>query len=163
MHLSELESKMKQNSLDDRKHVASSSSSSLSDHPITAIDDIPVHSFNGRGDVAHVQREMRNNILQRESLLDEYCDMFVDEQSAFRGSPSTTVRKIEKLELAAPSSSVAGNNYDTRPAANSSKAQATSHSHHHGKSNGKPAIDPKKKNVLLAALKHIDDAGSFEK
>lgn len=157
MHLSELESKMKQNSLDDRKYVASSSSSSLSDHQLNTSDDIPAHSFNVRSDVAHVQREMRHNNLQRESFLDEYCDMFVDEKSAFRGSPSTTITKIEKLELVATSS--VANNHDNRPA-NSSKAQATNHTHHHGKSNGK-SIDSKKKNYLLATLKHIDD-DSFE-
>lgn len=147
---------MKQNSLDGKKHVASSSSSSLSD-PAT-FDDIPVHSYNDRGDneFAHIEREIRNSMMRRELSLDEYCDTFVDEKSDFRSRRSTTFTKIKKLELAQPSSfaytGITGN----------SQTQATSNAHYHNKSNGsvpgkQPAIDPKKKNTLLAALKHIDD------
>jgi hypothetical protein len=155
---------MKQNSLEAvKKHATSSSStSSLSDlHqlPIAAFDDIPIHSFNGRGDsdLAHIQRDIRDSMIRRESLLDEYCETLVDGKSAFSNSraSSTTITPFQKLELAAQPPVVA---YQT---------QAKDHTHNHGKSNGgvvangKP-IDPKKKSKLLAALKNIDNEGSFE-
>lgn len=152
---------MKQNSLEaDKKHATSSSStSSSSDHhqiPIAAFDDIPVHSDN---DLAYVQREIRDSMMRRESLLDEFCDRVVDEKSVF--SHATTIKaattKIKKLELASSPTALA-NNIQT---------QATGHTYNHGKSNGsvvggKSSIDAKKKNQLLAALKHIDNNGSFE-
>lgn len=149
---------MKQNSLDVKKHLTSSSSSSLSDHQHpTTFDDIPVHSFNGRGDneFAHIEREIRNSMMRRESFLEEYCDTLVDEKSDYRIRKSTAFTKVNKLELAQPSS-VAYNS--TR----NGQTQATGNTNHHSKSNGSVAgkqsgIDFKKKNTLLAALKHIDD------
>ena len=154
---------MKQNSLEAvKKHATlSSSTSSLSDHqlPTAAFDDIPIHSFNGRGDseLAHLQREMRESMIRRESLLDDYCETLVDSKSAFSNSraSSTTITPFKKLELAEPS------------VVSHHQTQAKDHAHNHGKSNGyivgngKP-IDSKKKNKLLAALKNIDNEGSFE-
>lgn len=165
MHLSELESKMKQNSLDAvKKHATSSSStSSLSDHqlPIAAFDNIPIHSFNGRGDseIDYIQREMRESMIRRESLLDEYCDTLVDGKSDFSSSraSSTTITPFQKLELASQPPDVT--NHQTK---------AKDYAYNHGKSNGsifgngKPSLDPKKKNKLLATLKHIDNDSSFE-
>lgn len=148
---------MKQNSLDAKKHETSSSSSSLSsDQQLTIVGlDIPVHSYNGRhDDIAYIQREMRDSMIRRESLLDDYCDSLVDVKSAFSNNTSAALTKIKKLELAAPTSVGDGDNFQTK---------ATGHADHYGKSNGnaagrKPAsIDPKKKNTLLAALKHIDN------
>lgn len=150
---------MKQNSLDVKKHEASSSSSSsLSDHHQSSVDGIPVHSLNDRGDheFASIEREMRNSMMRRESFLEEYCDTFADDKSDFRSRKSTTtLTKVKKLELAQPTTVV----YNS-PKHN--QTQATSNGHHHSKSNGavpgrQPAIDNKKKSSLLAALKHIDD------
>jgi hypothetical protein len=162
MHLSELETKMKLSSLDAQKHEATSSSSSLSDHPPMkpSFGHITAHSFNDRGDseFASFHREMRNSMMQRESFLDEYCDTIVDSQSAFSHSKTaTTLTKIEKLELASAPSVVTDH----------LQTPTKNHANHHGKSNGsirsgKPAaIDLKKKTNLLAALKHIDN-DSFE-
>lgn len=165
MHLNRLDSKMKHNTLDEgTKHppTASSSTSSLSDHhqvPIAAFDDIPAHSYNDRGDVAYIQREMRDSMMRRESQLDEYCDTLVDGKSTFSSSraSSSTITPFKKLELASQS-----------PVITNHQTQAKSHAHNHSKSNGnatnngKPStFDSKKKNVLLAALKHIDN-DSFE-
>lgn len=159
MHLSELESKMKQNSLEAQKHVPSSSSSSLSDqqHTITAFD---LHSYNDRGDneLVSIQREIRNSMMRRESFLDEYCDTLVDVKSDFSRSTTATLTEIKKLELASQSS-VADRAIDS---ADKLQTQATNHSHHYGKSNGslggRPSkLDPKKKTTLLATLKHIDN------
>lgn len=159
---------MKQNSLDGKKHAASSSSSSsLSDPqlPIATLDSIPVHAYNDRGDneFASIEREMRHNLMRHESLLDEYCDTIVDEKSAFRSRRSSSVTTVKKLELAQPSS-VATNNY-SNVISSSGQTQATSYTHHHGKSNGSiggKLLDPQKKNTLLATLKHIDN-DSFDK
>lgn len=142
---------MKQNPLDVNKHAASSSSSSLSEpqHPVAAFDDIAVHSFKQHDEFAYIQREIRDNTLRRESLLDEYCNTFVDEPSAFSGNRTSTLNKVKKLELA----SAATNHLET---------PSTNHTYNNGKSSHrKPVIDSKKKNTLLAALKHIDD-DSFE-
>lgn len=159
MHLSELESKLKPNSsLDVKTHVTSSSSSSLSEQlPIAAFDDIPVHSFNGRGDndFAHIQREMRDSMMRRETFLDEYCDTIVDGKSAFSAATLSNA-KVKKLELASPTSV-------TSTVSTLIPTQTTNHTHHYGKSNGSvvnrksTTIDPKKKTSLLAALKNIDD------
>jgi hypothetical protein len=163
MHLSELETKMKQSSLEAQKYEATSSSSSLSDHPPMkpSFGNMPAHSFNDRGDseFASFQREMRNSMMQRESFLDDYCDTIVDSQSAFSHTKTaSTVAKIEKLELASAPSVVTDH----------LQTPTKNHSDHHGKSNGsirngKPiTIDPKKKTNLLAALKHIDN-DSFDR
>lgn len=154
---------MKQNSLDVKKHeTSSSSSSSLSDHQhlIGEFEDIPVHSYKDRGDneFAHIEREIRNSMMRRESFLDEYCDTLVDEKSDFRSRKSTTFTKVKKLELAQPSSL---NNNST----SNGQTKATSNVNHHNKSNGVvpgKQFDATKKNTLLAALKHIDD-DSFDK
>lgn len=172
MHLTELESKMKQNSLEGKKHAAtSSSSSSLSDHqlPISTFDSIPVHSYNDRGDneIANIEREMRNNLMRHESLLDEYCDTIVDEKSAFRNHGASGITKIKKLELAQPPS-VATTQHDINSNSTTvnGQAQTPGYPHHHTKSNGSfvggKLLDPQKKNTLLATLKHIDN-DSFDK
>lgn len=154
MHLSELESKLNANSSGVKPHATSSSSSSLSDPlPIATFDDIPVHSFNGRGDsdFAHIQRELRDSMMRRESFLDEYCDTIVDGKSAFSAATLTNA-KVKKLELASPTS-VANTVSTLIP------TQATNHTHYHGQSNGgvRKPVDPKKKTSLLAALKNIDN------
>lgn len=159
---------MKQNSLEAvKKHAISSSSTSspLSDHhPLTIIpfDEKRNHTFNDRGDsdLAHIQREMRESMIRRESLLDDYCETLVDSKSAFSNSraSSTTITPLQKLELASQS-----------PIVTNHQTQAKNYSDNYSKSNGnvigngKPAsFDPKKKNKLLAALKNIDNETSFE-
>lgn len=158
MHLTELESKMKQNSLDSKKHAPSSSCSSLSDLQlqIASSDDIPAHSFNDRNhnDLANIQREMRNSMIRRESILDDYCDTLVDEKSAYSSTTTYTLTKVKELELAGSAAANCG-------APNHVQTKTTGNTHYYGKSNGsvvggKP-IDAKKKNTLLAALKDIDD------
>jgi hypothetical protein len=169
MHLTELESKMKQNSLEAvKKHAtmtSSPSTSSLSDHhqlPMAAFNNI--HSLNDRGDseFAHIHREIRESMIRRESMLDEYCDEYTlaDDKSTFSSSraSSTTITPYQKLELASQP-----------PALTNHQAQAKDYTYNHGKSNGSifsngkpPQLDPKKKNKLLATLKHIDNDSSFE-
>lgn len=152
---------MKQNSLDSKKHAPSSSScSSLSDHQLRQItatfDDIPAHSFNDRNnnDLANIQREMRNSMIRRESLLDDYCDTLVDEKSAYSSASTSTLTKVKKLELDVPAAANCG-------ATNHVQTKTTGNTNYYGKPNGGvvggKSIDPKKKNTLLAALKDIDD------
>jgi len=143
MHLDELETKMKHNSLEP-------SSSSSCDATVNGD-----HSFNDRGDaeIANIEREMRDSMLRRESLLDEFCESLADKRSSFSGPAAPPSAAFKKLEPTQQSAAV--------------KASATGNNHNYSKFNGngsvKPAIDPKKKTKLLAALKHIEnDSSSFE-
>lgn len=149
MHLSELESKMKQNSL-----KPSSSSSSLSENQTIKA---PVHSYNDRGDneFTSIQREMRNSMIRRESFLDDYCESLVDSKSVFSNGTATTLKPFKKLELAQPPLFV-----NCSPSHVTTKT--THHTHHYSQSNGrKQTIDSKTKNSLLATLKNMEKE-SFE-
>ncbi|CAO1355816.1 unnamed protein product [Diamesa serratosioi] len=135
--------------------------------PIAAFDDIPVHSFfathNDRGDneLDDIEREIRDSMMRRETLLDAYCEDVIDKKSPSHVSAittSSTVTKIKKLEL---------NN-------NQSHHYTHQQSNHHGYAHGSiksgaggqqsKAFDQKKKSKLLAALKAIDGNGdSIEK
>lgn len=111
MHITELESRMKQNSLDDGKHSyqlnASYSSVSYNDTEVSTIknDDVASNfsyimaNNNDRGDsdIMSMQRKIRESTEQQESLLDEYCDTLVDQSSYFSDTPVTHT-KIKKLE-----------------------------------------------------------------
>lgn len=151
---------MKQNSLDVKKHATSSSStSSLSDHQHVSFEDH--HPFKSRGEeVAVVQRAIRDRELKHESFLDEFCDSLADQKSVFshNHSVSTALTKIKKLELASPAI--------VSDTTSSFQTKTTHHAHYNGKSNGNvvggKTIDTKKKNELLAALKHIDN-GSIDR
>lgn len=150
---------MKQNSLGEKNHRAtsSSSSSSLTDHQHTIYSE---SHFNGRGDseIVKAHREIRDSGLRRESLLDDFCDSIVDKKSAFSNSftTSTTLTKVKKLELAS-TPGLFGDSSTHVP------KKATNYSHFNGKPvNGKPnPLDQNKKTELLATLKHIDN-NNFE-
>lgn len=166
MHLTELETKMKQNSLDLKNNsyglkTSNSSLSSQTDADERTIRNDTPHthlSFNDRGDsdIISIQRELRESMMHRESILDEYCDTLVDKNSNYSGYSRSTITnattKVKKLEFGGgategmPESYKANNYHKSNGHANNCGAQ----------------LDQKKKTKLLAALKHIDNGSSVE-
>ncbi|XP_070497626.1 lebercilin-like protein [Chironomus tepperi] len=197
MHINELEEKMKQNSLDDNSQNAphhqcpslylpkTSNSSSLSSHDdITLRNEEMTHYtfIDDRGDneLISIQREIRDSTLQRESILDEYCETIFDDDkhSHYSDNTITRVKKIEFTRGAATNNNngyghtngVIGGSYSTAKNQNQSPYQINDYtkSNGHAKTGiestagrkegiGKSTkLDDKKKTRLLAILKNID-------
>lgn len=199
MHINELEEKMKQNSLDDNSQNAhnnhhecpsynlpkTSNSSSLSYDDITLRNEDMTHYtfINERGDndLVSIQRELRDNTLQRESILDEYCETIFDDdkQSHYSENTITRVKKIEFARGAATNNNGFGHtngiigSFSTAKNQNQSSYQINDYTKSNGhakigtestatgRKDGKSTrLDGKKKTQLLAILKNID--GSVE-
>ncbi|CAG9800404.1 unnamed protein product [Chironomus riparius] len=203
MHINELEEKLKQNSLDDnsqKSHLQcpslylpkTSNSSSLSSHDDITLrnEDMTHYTFiDGRGDneIVTIQREIRDSTLQRESILDEYCETIFDDEnkSHYSENSITRVKKIEFARGAAANKNninsyghtngVNGSSFWSAKNQNQSSYQINDYakSNGHAKTGtesttagpkegiGKPTkLDDKKKTRLLAILKNMD--GSVE-
>lgn len=175
MHINELETRMRRNSLDvkslNQRNLNPSESDTLPSSPehtikVTTpnaeryINGITSSSttFNDRGDTNEIMTIHRHDI-RRESLLDDLCDSLADKSSHYSPSLSTTtatITRIKKLEFIGGGSpnhnngnAIAGNGYSNE----------THNGNNHFKSNGcvvNGRLDEKKKTKLLAALKNID-------
>lgn len=195
MHINELEEKMKQNSLDDKNahHQCpslsmpkTSTSSSFSSHDDLTLrnEEMTHYTFtDDRGDneLITLQREIRDSTLQRESILDDYCETIFDDDKNSHYSEKT-ITKISKIEYGRGAANnygytngVIGGNGSFSTAKNQN--QSSYQINNYAKSNGHaktgiestagrkevitkpPKLDGKKKTQLLAILKNIDGSG----
>jgi hypothetical protein len=157
MHITELENKMKQNSLDAKSFDIKTPESSLSSHECETEVQVEMHSFKDRGDseLVSIQRQIRDSMMHRESILDEFCETLVDKNSYYSNGtvmPNSTLTKIKKLEFT-------GGNKLPQPIQNNNNNHVKSNGHVVA---GRQHLDEKKKTELLAALKRLDKNGSVE-
>lgn len=176
MHITELEDRMRRNSLDvksyqQRKNSFESETSSTSQDTMNGsnktvnfthqLDDTCI-SYNDRGD--NEIMTIRRHDTHRESLLDDLCDSLADKNSHFSpNAKAVTYTRIKKLEFIGGGSQNSNNNNTQLSNGNSYE---TFNNNNHIKSNGgvvaNGRLDEKKKSKLLAAIKQIDHGSSFE-
>lgn len=143
MHISELETKMSQNSLnvEPSECITESSSFATSENNIMTI---------------------RHKDMHRESLLDDLCESLADSNSYTSYSANKTASpRIKKIGLFAGGGL---NNHGPAFTVNGHSDEKY-YNNNLPKSNGcvvNGRLDGNKKTTLLAALKHIDNGSSFE-
>lgn len=207
MHINELEEKMKQNSLDEKSNPhqylpksANSSNLSSNDDDMTIRNDDAIshysfnhhhhhltattthNQFNDRGDseLITMQQELRESHINRESILDEYCETIYDDDKASHYSDNSYAPRVRRVGYArevAPNNSTNINigGGGATNGGNFSKIKSPYQADNYAKSNGharngrrqsingvgKPTkLDEGKKSQLLAILKTMDGNGN---